>query len=150
MICLSQRDDADDAGRKFSERYKGDSFPNHPDPSLLPIVLTRVGTNKKKASKHFFCIGEVETMLPDVGSILCIVPFKNHCNSNCSYMQMGPILATIHSLTTECHEIDKTRGRGTAIFLVNVRGFSEREITILLLRPLYYWQCGRASRVSSR
>jgi hypothetical protein len=75
MICLSQRDDADDVGRGFSERYKGDAPLNHanPDPSLLPIVFTHIRTNKKKTSKHLFCIGEVETMLPDVGSILCIV-----------------------------------------------------------------------------
>jgi hypothetical protein len=68
MICLSQRDDADGIVREFSERYKGDAAPNHPnpDPSLLAIVLTRVGTNKKEAAKHLFRLGEVEAVLPDV------------------------------------------------------------------------------------
>jgi hypothetical protein len=62
MICLSQRDDADGMGRGFSERYKGNALSNHTNanPSFLAIVLARVGTNKKKATEHFFHFDEVE------------------------------------------------------------------------------------------
>jgi predicted nucleic acid-binding protein len=58
--------------------YKGDAAPNqpNPDPSLLAIVLTRVGTNKKEASKHLFRLGEVESVFPDVRAVLGFIPVK--------------------------------------------------------------------------
>src|SRR5689334_19228012 len=89
MICLSQRDDANGILRELSERDKGYPPPNHanPKPSLLAIILTRVGANQKHAAEHFFRLREVEPMLPDIGAVLGFVPLKSHCNSNCSYRQ---------------------------------------------------------------
>src|SRR5580692_472796 len=88
MICLSQRDDADRIVRSFRERYKGNAIPHHPNcnPSLLAIFLARIGTNKKSATEHLFRLGEVESMLSDVGPILDLVPLKLHCNSKWSYI----------------------------------------------------------------
>jgi hypothetical protein len=78
MIRLSQRYDADDIGRRLSERNKGAATLNHPnpDPSLFAIVLTRVGTNQKGAAKHLFCLREMDPVLPDVGPVFGLIPFK--------------------------------------------------------------------------
>jgi hypothetical protein len=56
MICLSQRDDADRIVGAFCERYKGNAAPNHPNsnPSILAVVFSRIGANKKNAAEHFF------------------------------------------------------------------------------------------------
>jgi hypothetical protein len=87
MICLSQRDDADPVCWAFCERYKGNAALNHPNsnPSPLAIVLSRIGSNKKSATEHFFRLGEMESVFPDIGPVLGLVPFKDHCNSKCSY-----------------------------------------------------------------
>jgi len=89
MICLSQRDDADRIIRIFPEYYEGNTILYHPNsnPSLLAVILARVGTNKKNVTEHLFRLGEVEPMLPDVGPVLGLVPFKSTCNSKCSYTQ---------------------------------------------------------------
>src|ERR1700733_563635 len=88
-ICLSKRDNADGILRGCSECYKGDAPPNHANshPSFLTVIFALVGTNEKEASKHIFRICEVEAVLSNIGSILCIVPLKRHCNSICSYRQ---------------------------------------------------------------
>src|SRR6266567_830624 len=88
MICLSQGDDADRIVWAFHECHKGDAALNHPNsnPSLLTIVFTSVGTSQKSASEHFFRFGEMEPVFSDVGAVLAVVPFKNHCNSKCSYI----------------------------------------------------------------
>ena len=78
MICLSQRDDTDCTPRAFCERYKGNTAPNHPNsnPSLLAVVFSSVGTNKKNATEHFFRLGEVEPVFSDVGPVLALVRFE--------------------------------------------------------------------------
>jgi hypothetical protein len=90
MICLSQRDDADGIGRRFSESYKDAAFMNHPnpDPSFLIVVLTSIRTNKKKAKKHLFGFGEIKSVLANLGLVLSLIPFKINCNSNCSYISI--------------------------------------------------------------
>jgi hypothetical protein len=40
------------------------------NPPPFTVIFPRVGVDDKHASKHLFRIGEVEPMLPDVGSIL--------------------------------------------------------------------------------
>jgi hypothetical protein len=78
MICLPQRDDADRTLRAFCERNKSNAAPGHPNsnPSLLAIVLSRIGPNEKGAAKHLLRVGEVEAVFSDVGPVLGLVPFK--------------------------------------------------------------------------
>jgi hypothetical protein len=53
-------------------------------------------------------------MLPDVGSILCVIPYKNHCNANCSYWQnMLLALRGIHSLVTNHRMSRDTQSSGS-------------------------------------
>ncbi|MGA8433107.1 MAG: hypothetical protein WB729_25015 [Candidatus Sulfotelmatobacter sp.] len=103
MICLPQRDDADYIVRAWRECYKGDAALNraNPDPSSFAIVLTGVGTNEKKTAEHFFRLREVDAVLPDIGSILGFVPFKNHCNSNRSYNKIL-LLPELSSFSVQC------------------------------------------------
>jgi hypothetical protein len=62
----------------FGERYDGDAALNHTDaqPSLLTIVIIRVGPNHKNAAEHFIRLGEIEAVLADVRAVLDLVPFK--------------------------------------------------------------------------
>jgi hypothetical protein len=76
----------------FRECDKGKPTLNHADrnPSLLTVVLTRVGANKKRAAEHFFRFGEVKPMFADVGQSLVLVPLNYQCNSKCSYISGIP------------------------------------------------------------
>jgi hypothetical protein len=78
MICLPQRNDSDSILRAFRERDKCHATLNHPNayPSLLAIVLTRVGMNEESAAEHFFRIGEMKPMFLDILPILPFIPFE--------------------------------------------------------------------------
>jgi hypothetical protein len=60
---------------------------NHPDsnPSLLAVVLTRIGTNKKRVTEYLLRLREMKSVFSYIRPILRLIPFKCHCNSNCSY-----------------------------------------------------------------
>src|ERR1700690_138025 len=88
IIRPSQRNDADGIGYWLRERHQSGATPNraNANPSLLAIVLARVGLDKDLTAEHLLCPGEVEAMLPNVGAVLGLVPFKGHCNSKRSYI----------------------------------------------------------------
>src|SRR5271165_7505243 len=52
---------------------------------LFAVVLTCIRAYQKRTAEHLLRVGEIEPMLPDVRAVLSLVPFKSHCNSNCSY-----------------------------------------------------------------
>jgi hypothetical protein len=78
LAGLSQRDHPDAVGRAF---YEGDychaptSHPN-PNPARLAIILAGIRTNEQDSLKHCFGICEIETMFPDIDSVLRFVPFE--------------------------------------------------------------------------
>src|SRR5208282_5773719 len=94
IVRPSQRNDADGVGYWLCERHESGATLNraNPNPSLLAIVLARVGPDKEGTAEHLLCPSEVEAMLPNVGAVLGFVPFEDHCNSKRSYIATSPVM----------------------------------------------------------
>src|SRR5208282_6210829 len=78
MICLSKRNNANVAGRQLNEGHHRDTPPDHSksNPALFSVFFTYIWADKKRAMEHLLRPLEVETVLPDVGTVLSFVPFE--------------------------------------------------------------------------
>jgi hypothetical protein len=83
------------------------------NPAPFSVVLSRVGINDKQASKDLFCLSEIKTVLADAGSILCVIPYENHCNSKRSYRQNMLLgLSGIHRRRDQSQNVTNTPSSG--------------------------------------
>src|SRR5438270_8839538 len=93
MICLSQRDDANYVVTTFRKNYGHGAAANHSDsfPTPLRVIVPYIRGGNDHSSKHLFSVCEVETVLPNIGVVLGLIPLECHFHSTCNYKQSSTV-----------------------------------------------------------